>query len=227
MLQISQDITEQIMIEMQLQLLESPDKKKKSYRAIRHDIVRGKQSINSDEVHHPNEKKTQIERVLSSTSNLSILELFAGQGNLTKTYETFGAVTGYDKKHLKTGDSFIEYHRLIANKKKFDVIDLDPYGFPTRLFPDIFLLIDNGIMFVTMPKPYVNILNGLIQTHLTTYFGEPNPSLETIINKIVLFGLCHWRKVQLIESSDYRSVWRLAFHVERVKATDYTGVKNR
>lgn len=212
---------------MQLKLIDTTRDKNKSYRAIRHDIVRSKQSINANEVHHPREKKAQVTRILSGNVNLSILELFAGQGNLTKVYEQHGTVTTFDKKHLKTGDSFIEYHRLIADRKKFDVVDIDPYGFPTRLFPDIFLLLNSGVLFVTMPKPYVNILNGLIQTHLTSYFGEANPSLETIIEKIVLFGLCHWRKVQLIDSVDYGGVWRLVFSVEKVKATDYTGVKNR
>ena len=32
----------------------------KTYRAIRHEIVRAKQKQNADEVHHPNEKINQI-----------------------------------------------------------------------------------------------------------------------------------------------------------------------
>lgn len=204
----------------------------KTYRAIRHDIVRAKQKMNDNEVHHPDEKINQIEKVFKSISKengkpIKILELFAGQGNCTKVYEKYGVVTAYDKKYLKTGDSFIEYHKLIYDKKKFDVIDLDPYGFPNRFFPDIFLLIDNGILFVTMPKPYVNILNGITQTHLISYYDEHNPSEMQIVERIVLNGLCHWRKVQLIDSVDCKSVWRFAFSVERVKATEYTGVKNR
>ena len=82
-------------------------------------------------------------------------------------------------------------------------------------------------MFVTMPKPYVNILNGITQTHLISYYGEHNPSMETIINRIALWGLCHWRKVELIDVVDCKSVWRFSFKVEKVKATEYTGVKNR
>ena len=204
----------------------------KTYRAIRHDIVREKQKMNDNEVHHPDEKINQIEKVFSLLSKdrikqNKILELFAGQGNCTKVYEKYGNVTAYDKKYLKTGDSYIEYHKLIYEKKKFDVIDLDPYGFPNRFFPDIFLLIDNGILFVTMPKPYVNILNGITQTHLISYYDEHNPNENQIIERIVLNGLCHWRKVQLIDSVDCKSVWRFAFSVERVKATEYTGVKNR
>jgi tRNA G26 N,N-dimethylase Trm1 len=202
----------------------------KTYRAIRHDVVRKKQAENSREVHHPDEKINQIEWVLNNLNfqkGHKILELFSGQGNLTKIYENYGDVTVCDKKYQKTGDSYLLYHKFIYEKKKFSVIDLDPYGFPNRLFPDIFLLMDNGILFVTMPKPYVNILNGITRTHLISYYGEHNPSEDVIIEQIVLWGLCHWRKVELIDSIDCKSVWRFAFNVEKVKATDYTGVRNR
>jgi hypothetical protein len=214
----------------QLAFFELPIEPAKTYRAIRHDVVRQKQSINSSEVHHPNEKITQIEwvmRNLNKQSGHDILELFSGRGNLTEVYKKFGQVTACDRKYCKTGDSFLLFHRMISEKRKFTVVDLDPYGFPTRLFPDIFLLIDDGLLFVTMPKPYVNILNGITQTHLIAYFGKPNPSEETIIEQIVIWGLCHWRQVELIDSIDCSSVWRFAFSVKKVKATDYTGVKNR
>jgi hypothetical protein len=222
-------------------------KEEKTYRAIRHDVVRKKQSEYSDIVHHPDAKINQIKKVLSEVQgwgDLSILELFAGQGNLTKIYSEFGEVIANEYKisvfkklkenvkdcmlvHCNRVDSFIDFHQLIALKQNFDVIDLDPYGFPNRFFPDIFLLIESGFLFVTMPKPYVNILNGITQTHLISYFGEPNPSMEKIVDRIVLFGLCHWRKVELIDSLDLKSIWRFAFKVDKVKATDYTGVKNR
>lgn len=198
----------------------------KTYRAIRHDITRGKQSLNDDSLHHPKEKEGQIRSILNAFVDLRILELFAGQGNLTKIYNELGTVEAYDKKYLKTGDSYNQFHRLISEKRKYDVIDLDPYGFPTRFFPDIYLLIEKGFLFVTMPKPYVNILNGITQTHLISYFGEPNPSCEKIIEKFVLFGLCHWRKVSLISVIDLKSIWRFAFEIEKVKATEYTGVRN-
>ena len=203
---------------------------RKTYRAIRHDVVREKQKKNADEVHHPNQKIRQIKRVLSGLdlpNSIRILELFAGRGNLTKIYSEYGNVTSYDKSYLKTGDSFLEYHRLIADKKKFEIIDLDPYGFPNRFFPDIFLLIDKGLLFITMPKPYVNILNGITQTHLTTYFDTHNPSKEQIIERIALFGLCHWRKIELIDEIDCNAIWRFVFNVEKVKATEYTGVSNK
>jgi len=218
------------MTHMQVSLFETLETPIKTYRAIRHDVVRQKQAVNHAQVHHPNQKITQIKFVMQNLNvqqGHKILELFAGQGNLTEIYQEYGEVTACDRKYQKTGDSFLLFHRMIAEKKKFTIIDLDPYGFPTRLFPDVYLLIDDGIMFVTMPKPYVNILNGITQTHLVSYFGEPNPSEDTIIDQIVIWGLCHWRQVELIDSIDCHSVWRFAFSVKKVKATDYTGVRNR
>lgn len=201
--------------------------KQKTYRAIRHDVVRAKQRTNSADTHHPDEKTNQIRKALAGMDGLNILELFSGQGNLTGVYREYGSVSAYDRKYLGTGDSYLVFHKLIADKRKYDVIDLDPYGFPNRFFPDIFLLMDRGVFFITMPKPYINILNGITATHLISYYGEQNPSEQSIIERIVLWGLCHWRKVELIESIDCKSVWRFAFAVEKVKATDYTGVRNR
>ena len=72
-----------------------------------------------------------------------------------------------------------------------------------------------------MPKPYVNILNGITQAHLISYYGEPNPDEDCIIDRIAHWGLCHWREVTLIDSVDLKSIWRFAFHVKKVKATEY------
>ena len=199
---------------------------KKTYRAIRHDVIRKKQRENDPSVHHPTEKINQINRILKGLDDLRILELFCGEGNLTKVYSNYGEVDGYDKK-VGTGDSYRIFHKLIYDKASFDVIDLDPYGFPNRFFPDIFLLIDNGYMFITMPKPFVNVLNGITQQHLTCYYDNPNPDIETICNKIYNYGLCHWREIKYLDIIDLGRLWRLAISVNRVKATEYCGVRNR
>lgn len=200
----------------------------KTYRAIRHDIVRKKQTDNSAEVHHPDQKINQLYRFLKNDQKeLKILELFSGRGNLTKHYKKFGNVDCYDKKYENTGDSFIEFHNLIGKKKKYDIIDLDPYGFPNRFFPDIYMLIDDGYLFITMPKPYVNILNGITRTHLISYYGEHNPKEDVILKQFVMWGLCHWRKVEVLDVLDCDSIWRIVLRVKKVKATEYTGVKNR
>jgi len=206
----------------QLSLFPSEEK---SYRAKRHDVVRKKQRENSTEVHHPHEKIAQISRVLPVMSG-RCLQLFAGEGNLDEAYREKGLdLVSYDKK-LGTGDSFRECHRLIADREIFEVVDADPYGFPNRLLPDLFLLIDDGYLFMTMPKPHVNILNGITQQHNMCYWGEENPSLDVILKRLHLYGLCHWRDCQF-EAVDLGRLWRIAARVVRVKATEYTGTRNR
>jgi hypothetical protein len=44
-------------------------KKDKTYRAIRHDVVRLKQDVNCNTVHHPVKKILQIRKVLSGFNN--------------------------------------------------------------------------------------------------------------------------------------------------------------
>ena len=208
----------------------STNRANKTYRAVRHDIIRQRQSSNDNLAHHPDIKVNQINIVFKNEimpKNCLILELFAGRGNCTKVYEQYGKVDAYDKKYLQTGDSFLVFHDLISKKKKYNVIDIDPYGFPNRFFPDVFLLIENGYFFLTMPKPYVNVLNGITQTHLISYFGTENPTYLEIIERIALWGLCHWRKVEVLNKMECRSIWRVAFKVTKVKATEYTGVNNR
>src|SRR6056297_1787288 len=187
----------------------------KTYRAKRHDIIRKKQKNNSCEVLHPTQKKKQIKDILPDNKKYKILELFAGgeNGYLTKLYKQYGEIDRYDKK-LNTGDSYRIFHKLIYEKKVYDVIDLDPYGFPNRFFPDIFLLIKNGYMFITMPPPYVNILNGITKQHLKCYYGAENPSLEKIQEKIINYGLCHWRKVNFLDITEIGRLWRFAIKVK-------------
>ena len=53
------------------------EENKKTYRAIRHDVIRKRQSEYCDTAHHPNEKINQIRKVLSEIcgwGDLSILE---------------------------------------------------------------------------------------------------------------------------------------------------------
>lgn len=205
--------------------------KEKSYRAIRHDVVRKKQKENSDEVHHPTEKIAQIEKILEGQENLKILELFAGQGNLTKVYDKFvgkkGFIECYDIKTLKTGDSYLVFHKLISEKKKYQVIDIDPYGFPLKMLSDIWMLVEDGYIFMTMPKPWVNIRNGITRQTLTNYFGNDNPTLEEIQERLKTYALCHWRTIDFLDVTDLGRLWRFGMKVKRVKATEYCGVRNR
>ena len=202
------------------------------------------QRDNDDLLHHPNEKINQLGKflsVLDADRDLNVLELFGGYGNMTEQYFKLGEITVIEKDAKKSqylkdtyedanvikADSFLKIHDIIFNKKKYDIVDIDSYGFPNRFFPHIYLTMEDSLFFVTMPKPYVNCLNGMTQTHLKSYFRHQNPPIENIIGQFCSWGLCHWREVQLLDCIDLKSVWRICFHVKKVKATEYTNTINQ
>jgi 5-bromo-4-chloroindolyl phosphate hydrolysis protein len=181
------------------------------YKKVRKKITL-KQKTNHPDIHHPQQKITQINKILKNKKDLSIIEFFAGHGNLTPIYSKYGSIESYDKNTLKTGDSFILYHKMISEKRKFDVIDLDPYGFPNRFFPDIFLLLKkNGYIFITMPKPYINILNTYFKDQLNSYYNNYNPDSKLVKEKIIQFAMCHRKKLKLKDEIDLGRLWRYCF----------------
>ena len=99
----------------------------------KHIKVRKSQAQNKDTHHHPEEKIKQLETLPVSGE---ILEVFGGKGNLTKWYEAKGNVTSMTKE--TTGDSFHAIYQLRAERKKYDVIDVDGYGYPDKFFPVVF-----------------------------------------------------------------------------------------
>jgi hypothetical protein len=100
-------------------------------KVIKHTVTRLRQQENDPLLHHPVEKVRQIEYLLEGKSKQKVLELFCGQCNLTEVYKKYGTVEMYDKA-LGTGDSFKIFHWLIGEGKKYHVIDIDPYGFPSE-----------------------------------------------------------------------------------------------
>jgi len=40
---------------------------------------------------------------------------------------------------------------------------------------------------------------------------------------MILWCICHWRKVELLDCVDCDSIWRFCFKIEKVNAMKYTG----
>ncbi len=124
-------------------------------------------------------------------------------------------------------DSYILFHKLISEKKNYDIIDIDPYGFPSRFMPDIFLLIENGLIFITIPHHAVNVLNRMTQELLNNYFDSKKPSIEMMIEKIKKYAMCHWRELEVLDVQKMNRVYRVCFSVKRVKANIYCNSRNK
>jgi hypothetical protein len=195
------------------------------HSAESHKITRLAQKNNEDDFHHPTEKIAQLEEIKSIICE-DILEVFGGQGNLTKWYQEIGTVTTLTKE--TTGDSFEYIYKLRSEKRKFNWIDIDSYGYPDRLFPVIFELMKDecGLVF-TFPQVGVNCHNGISQQHFSTFYCNPTPTIGNVVGKITDWALREWMLASLVDVKKIKRIYRIVFMCKRVKATDMTNVRNR
>ena len=191
----------------------------------KHRKTRKAQAENKDSHHHPVEKIAQLKRFEKYISG-SILEVFAGKGNLTKYYTSKGNVTAMTREIH--GDSFHAIYELRANRKKFNVIDIDGYGYPNKFFPVVFEMMKKRCLLIfTFPVIGVQCINGIYEQNYITFWGNCRPTTGDVVGRITDFALREWRLAKLIDVEKIKPIWRFIFLVDRVKATDMTHTKNR
>lgn len=196
-----------------------------TYFSAKHHHTRWQKSEGSPNKHHPEGKRIQIEAVLEGKSDLSIYELYGGHGYCTGVYESYGSVTS--RTHADGNDWHV-LHAELASKRTYDVVDVDGYGYPSRILSSgvVELLKTAGVMFITLPIYGSNQLNPITSAHLQIFYGTRTPGLEDFVRAIKAHALAYHRVAELIHSARLGGVWRLAFEVRRVPATLLYGVRN-
>ena len=190
-----------------------------------HKRIRSGQSFNMDYYHHSAEKVRQLKDFTQYLKG-SILEVFAGKGNLTDYYKEFGKVTAMTKDEF--GSSFDAIYKLRGERKTFDVIDIDSYGYPDLFFPVVFeLMNDECFLVFTFPVVGVNCLNGITEQHFITFWRSIRPTIGDVTGILTDLALRNWYRISLLDISKIRRIWRFAFLCKRVKATEMCNVKNR
>lgn len=214
-----------------------------SLSSVKHKYRRLTQNDNEDRYHHPTEKIDQIRRILPR-KKLHTLETNCGWGNLTQIYQEYGEVLAWDNDRKRTDyvnklcmedvdaetvDSFNEIHKLLWCKLYFDVVDLDPYGYPSRFFPHVFELIKDGYLFVTFPKLGAQKMNKITVKHLEIFWDiTPDNNInykDKILERIPILGMQSYREVTLLDEIDLGRMYRFAFKVERKSALDLVGLE--
>jgi len=194
--------------------------------AEKHRKVRKAQADNADSHHHPEEKIAQLER-LPEYLHGDILEVFGGEGNLTGFYRQYGNVESMTKE--THGDSFHAIYQLRADRRKFNVIDIDSYGYPNKFFPVVFeMMKDKGALLVfTFPIVGVQCVNGIYEQNYINFWGTTRPTTGDVVGRITDHALREWRLASLVDVVKIKPIWRFAFWVKRVKATEFCNVRNR
>ena len=118
-----------------------------SPNSIKHKIRRLQQAMGMEKYSHPVEKAAQAKPLLENfrKPKLKILETHSGFGGMSAVYAKHGAVEGYDIVQARVdaantidgvtvskADSEREIKNLRYLRKKYDVVDIDPYGLPSR-----------------------------------------------------------------------------------------------
>lgn len=183
---------------------------------------------NFDEYHHPREKIAQLERLeFFLDRDTSVLEVFGGHGNLTEWYEQHvGKVTSMTKE--KTGDSFTFIYKLRFEKKKFDLIDIDSYGYPSRFFPVVFeMMTEKAMLILTFPVVGVACLNGITEQHFISFYRSSRPTIGDVVGVLTDMALREWILLSLYDVRKIKKIYRMVFLCRKEKATDFCNVKNR
>ena len=155
-----------------------------------------------------------------------ILEIFAGGGNLTKYYKKYGKVTAMTKEEF--GDSFDEVYRLRADRKKFNVIDIDSYGYPDLFFPVVFeMMKKESLLIFTFPMVGVNCLNEMMEQHFVTFWRSMRPSIGDVTGILTDMALRNWYVVSLIDIMKIKRIWRFMFYCKRISAPEMCNSKNQ
>ena len=197
------------------------------HTAQSHKIIRFNQSVNKDEYHHPKEKIKQLKKYEELFKDKKILEVFAGQGNLSKYYKSISNNV-FSMSKEKTGDSFNYIFKIRFEKNKFDVIDIDSYGYPDKFFPVVFdCLKDKGYLIFTFPVVGVNCLNGITEQHYINFWRSNRPTIGDVVGSITDFSLRTWQLAKLVDVVKIKRIWRFIFSIEKQKATELCNTKNR
>lgn len=210
--------------------------------SVKHKVRRLQQSSNQDRYKHTAEKIQQAEKYLAAFGN-NILETNSGFGGMTEFYNQIGKVECYDIKKDRIdfvdslgmegvtaihGDSEKELYKLIANKRKYDIVDLDPYGMPSRYFPHVFSLIDKGILFVTLPMIGVAQMNKITIRHLDAFWGvsleDKSKYIDLVTKRMKDYAFMHKREIRILDVQKIDRIYRICLSVEKKSCCDIVGL---
>ena len=211
--------------------------------SVKHKIRRLQQNDNLDKYKHTKEKIEQLDRYLKET-DIYILETHCGFGSLSEYYNLFGEVLsididanrvnilnglGLEGVAAKKADSEKEIYSLVFNNCKFDVVDIDPYGFPSRYFPHCFHLIDDGFLFLTFPVLGVAQINKITIQHYKSFWDvtldEPEKYIDRIKEKLFDYAFMAKKAIEVLEVLRIDRIYRFVIKVRKESLLKIVGLE--
>ena len=215
--------------------------------SVKHKIRRLQQKNNLDKYKNTNKKRAHFNKSmkLEKKEGLKILETHCGYGGMTDIYSMMGLVTCFDidkdkinfiKKNVenvkaKRCDSETEILKLAYKKRVFDIVDIDPYGFPSRFFPLAFGLIEKGHLFLTIPIFGVSQINKIMTRHYEAFWNfdsrNKDDYLDCLKRKLVDWAFMTKREIHFVRIERFSRVYRFCIKVEKKSLLDIVGLEVR
>ncbi len=211
--------------------------------SVKHKVTRLQQNANEDRYKHTAEKIVMAEGFDISGN---ILETHCGFGGMTDYYKHCGNVESYDIKrdrvdHVKSlnfrhvkvmhGDTEKLIWNFLCERRVYDVIDIDPYGLPSRYFPYVFGLINDGLLFLTFPVMGVAQMNKITIRHYEAFWGitldDKDCYVEKITKKLEDYAFMFKREIRVVAVEKIDRIYRFAIRVEQKSLLDIVGLKVR
>ncbi len=214
-----------------------------SLSSVKHKARRLQQANNDDRYKHTAEKTEQALRILNLSKRFDLLETHSGYGGMTEFYSRHFNVTCFDIdkdriNYIKDSipdafafqaDSEKKIIELFAGKRKFSIIDIDPYGLPSRFFPYVFGLIDEGYLFLTFPVMGVSQMNKITIRHYQAFWGielNDNPIyVDKIKSRLKDYAFMMKRDLTFIDVMKIDRIYRFAIKVEKKSLLDIVGLE--
>ena len=216
-----------------------------SATSVKHKVRRLQQDNNEDRYKHTKEKIEQTRRYVPLKYLNKVLETHAGFGGLTEFYsEHASSVTSLELKKDRVDfinelglknvttiqcDSETKIHFLVYKKEAFTYVDVDPYGLPSRYFPHVFSLIDDGYLALTFPVLGVAQINKITIAHYKNFWDfeilEKDRYLEKISEGLRRYAFMAKRSIDIVSVEKINRIYRLVIAVKKESMLDIVGLK--
>jgi tRNA G26 N,N-dimethylase Trm1 len=212
--------------------------------SVKHKIRRIQQGNNLDRYKHTAEKIAQIQECIPSEYLKTVLETHAGFGGLTDFYSDIAdevLALEIDQKRVASikdlhrevvavvkCDSERELFSLVYNRCKFTLVDVDPYGLPSRYFPHVFALIDDGYLVLTFPVLGVAQINKITIAHYKNFWDFELSDKESYMQRIIAglsrYAFMHKRTVEIVSLIKIERIYRFVIRVKKESMLDIVGL---
>lgn len=184
-------------------------------------LLKDRNRYNSD---HLDEKYEYNDEFCELVKPATILDLYCGESSYWKNRHPEISVTTNDKNTAFEADTHeaagMLCHKLLYERKSYDVIDLDPYGSAYECFECAVQMARKGLIVTYGEMGHLRFKRfDFVRSH----YGISKLSefsIEPMIRETVRIGLCHKKKLTPVRLLNWNRISRVYYTIDTIKTTE-------